>query len=182
MIKDYNTGREGYVALKLYMSKACDRVECIFVERVMIKLGFAVELVERIMHCISTVSFTANINGATIGNIIPSKGLRQGDPISPYLFLLCVEWLSALIKNASLNSQVMGLLVMGQGVCVSHLFFANDSLILHFKVWNSSLSFISAFFNSFRSELYSDNWEEYVSALLVISANLISFFLLVVSR
>lgn len=62
------------------------------------KLGFAKRWIHLIMQCVTSVTYAIKINGVPNGNIIPSRGIRQGDPLSPYLFLLCVEGLSALIK------------------------------------------------------------------------------------
>ena len=62
-------------------------------------MGFVDKWRALIMKCVTTVSYSIKINGKPRGYIVPSRGIRQGDPLSPYLFLLCVEDLSALIKN-----------------------------------------------------------------------------------
>ena len=81
------------------------------------------------MQCISSVTYAVRVNGKPSGHIIPSRGLRQGDPLSPYLFLICAEGLSALIKKATADGLLEGVSVCRGGPCLSHLFFANDSLI-----------------------------------------------------
>ena len=64
-----------------------------------------------------------------MGNIKPTRGLRQGDPLSPYLFLLCAMGLQGLIKKAETNDDIRGVSICRNGPRVSHLFFANDSII-----------------------------------------------------
>ncbi|KAK0579380.1 hypothetical protein LWI29_025445 [Acer saccharum] len=111
------------------MSKAYDRVEWAFLAKMMSRLGFSNSWVERMMNCISSVSFSFLVNGAICGTVKPTRGLRQGDPLSPYLFLLCAEGLSCAINSAVVQRSLSGFVCRKPGSIISHLFFADDSLL-----------------------------------------------------
>ena len=92
-------------------------------------MGFHEKLINLIMHCITTVSYSVLINGVAYGSIIPTRGLRQGDLISPYIFLMCAEGFSFLINDAARNKKISGISICRGCPRVTHLFFADDSLL-----------------------------------------------------
>ncbi|KAI5319682.1 hypothetical protein L3X38_039390 [Prunus dulcis] len=105
------------------MSKAYDIVEWTFIEAMIKRLDFNDRWVELIMDCISTVTYSVQVRGVASGMIVPSRGLCQGDPLSPYLFLICVEGLSALLSNALRIKRISGIFVAHGAPTISHLFF-----------------------------------------------------------
>lgn len=122
-------GKNGCCAFKLDMAKAFDRVNWKFIDNIMRKMMFPAHMITTIMDCISTVTYSVIINGQRYGQFNPSRGLRQGDPISPYLFLICSEGLSALIHQANTLNNITGVRASANGVMISHLLFADDSLV-----------------------------------------------------
>ena len=80
------SSKKGSLALKLDIRKTYDRVEWDFLNGIMSKLGLPNMWVERVISCVTTSSFSVWINGKAYRNIRPTKGLYQGDPLSPYLF------------------------------------------------------------------------------------------------
>ncbi|XP_031099854.1 uncharacterized protein LOC116004057 [Ipomoea triloba] len=95
------------------MAKAYDRMEWPYLRGMLLALGFAPEWV----------------NGEDIGQVIPTRGIRQGDPLSPYLFIICVEGLSLLLQQAEQQGLIHGCRVARGAPPISHLFFADDSLL-----------------------------------------------------
>ncbi|KAH9778879.1 reverse transcriptase domain-containing protein [Citrus sinensis] len=108
-IRQSKSKRNGLVALKLDISKAYNRVEWEFGKCTMQKLGFSEKWVKLIMNCITTASFSVLINGVAKGLIHPQRGLRQGCPLSPYLFIMCAEVFSNLMVNAENQNLINGL-------------------------------------------------------------------------
>ena len=128
-MKHKKVGKTGFMAMKLDMSKAYDRVEWNFLCRLMEKMGFEDRWIQLIYGCISSVSYSILVNGEPHGDIKPTRGLRQGDPLSPYLFLLVSEGLNGLIQQAMTAGDLRGFSLCRNGPRISHLFFADDTLL-----------------------------------------------------
>lgn len=116
-------GQEGDVALKLDISKAYDKVDWNFLKQRMQALGICNKWISWIMRCVTIVSYDVCFNGMSIGPIIPKRGLRQGDSLSPYLFLFSVEGLSNLLDNAAEAGRIHRCRISPQAPKITHLFF-----------------------------------------------------------
>ncbi|XP_042950259.1 uncharacterized protein LOC122282369 [Carya illinoinensis] len=141
-------GKEGYMALKLDMSKVYDRVEWCFLRAVLIKLGFGKKWVELVMHCIETVNYCLLVNGELQKIFSPTRGIRQGEPLSPYLLILCAETLSNLICKAEEMELIHGVPMARGQMRVSHLFSADDSLLFckaNAEEWRRMISLLRAY-------------------------------------
>ena len=125
----HQPGKGGFMALKLHMSKAYDRVKWSFLKQIMLRMGFHEQWVDLMMICVTSVSYSLLIDGEPSENIVPSRRIRQGDPISPYLFLLCSEGLHALFEKAAYDGLIRGISLCRNGPRLTHLFFADDSLL-----------------------------------------------------
>ncbi|CAH9116414.1 unnamed protein product [Cuscuta europaea] len=128
-LKRKRQGKTGLVALKLDMSKAYDRVEWPFLEGMMRHLGFEERWVRLVMECVTSVSYSIPFGDEDIEPSRPGRGLRQGDPLSPYLFLLVAEDLSVLLRRYETLGRIHGATVARGAPMISHLFFADDSLL-----------------------------------------------------
>ena len=123
-------GKRGYVALKLDMEKAYDRIEWDFLLNCLQQLGFDNKWINWVRECITTVTYSIIVNGESCGHFMPSRGLRQGDPLSPYLFLLCMDVLARRLYDHSLASKSgIGIKIAPAAIRIPCLFFADDSLI-----------------------------------------------------
>uniref|UniRef100_A0A2N9EM59 Reverse transcriptase domain-containing protein n=1 Tax=Fagus sylvatica TaxID=28930 RepID=A0A2N9EM59_FAGSY len=128
-MKNKHKGKSTHMATKLDMSKAYDRVEWGYLEAMMVRMGFHERWVSLIMNCLSSVQYAVLFNGCPTEAFFPSRGIRQGDPLSPYLFLLCAEGLMALLRKADLDFSLRGVAVCRNGPRVTHLMFADDCLL-----------------------------------------------------
>jgi hypothetical protein len=95
--------------LKRDSSKAYDRIDWLYLKEVMIKMGFTSRWIRCIMMCVETVDYYVIINDETVGHIFSIRGLIQGNPLSPYLFILCAEGLAALIRKSERRGDIHGI-------------------------------------------------------------------------
>ena len=111
------------------MVKAFDRVNWTYIRLILIQIGVPLQTVNWIMGCLTSATFAVLING-TPSNFFPaSRGLRQGCPLSPLLFILVIEGLSLLIADARRNGLIRGIQI-SSSLALTHLMFVDDVILL----------------------------------------------------
>jgi hypothetical protein len=115
-IQQGNSDRSNFCAYKLDLAKAYDRVDWRYLENVLVKLGFHWRWVQWVMECVTTVRYSVRFNGVLMDTIQPTRGLRQGDPLSPYLFLFVADGLSKVLQNEASNGSLQGVRVCRRAV------------------------------------------------------------------
>lgn len=114
---------------KIDFEKAYDRIDWDFLRLTLSEFGFPAPIINLIMSCITSSNLAVKWNGEWLESFAPTRGLRQGDPMSPYLFLLCMEKLALLIQSKVEGNRWLPTRVSPNGPAISHLFFADDCLL-----------------------------------------------------
>ncbi|XP_035834035.1 uncharacterized protein LOC118482599 [Helianthus annuus] len=117
------------VAVKIDLQKAYDSVNHEFIKNSLFHFGFHGKFVEWVMCCLDSVSYSVALNGNLYGFFRGEKGLRQGDPMSPYLFTIVMEVLNLIIKRKIRENDKFKFHWRCERVGLTHLCFADDLLI-----------------------------------------------------
>ncbi|OIT36177.1 hypothetical protein A4A49_16669 [Nicotiana attenuata] len=120
------------VMCKLDIEKAFDQLNWSYLLSILRKMGFGDKWLKWIKYCISTVKYSVLVNKGPVGFFSPQKGIRQGDPLCPFLFILAMEGLSKIIEKARQMQWIQGFNVgtnIGNIITISHLLYADDTLI-----------------------------------------------------
>lgn len=114
------------MALKIDLEKAYNKLEWSFIREMLIRVNLPQDMIDIIMSCISSVSTSILFSGEALDPIVPYRGIRQGDPLSPCLFILCIDYLGQLIEEKC-SAKLWNLVKASQsGPAFSHLLFADD--------------------------------------------------------
>ncbi|CAN1761157.1 Transposon TX1 uncharacterized 149 kDa protein [Linum perenne] len=115
--------------IKLDMKKAYDMVDWEGLDKIMRVMGFSDMWCNWINECIRTVQFSVMVNGAPTDNFKPSRGIRQGDPMSPFLFIILTNTLSFLIEKGISHGSLKGLKLNRRCPTLTHVLFADDTIL-----------------------------------------------------
>lgn len=114
--KRQKSGRQGLMAFKVDLEKAYDRVEWRFLEQILPKVGFDPHLTNLIMYCLRSTTLKVLWNGMQGEGFQPTRGLRQGDPLAPYLFVLCIEILAQQVQEKVASGKWKSIKSPGRGL------------------------------------------------------------------
>ena len=124
------------------MSKGYDRLSWNFIEAIFQKLGFSQQWIQLVMQCVTTVTYSILANGAPTEKFKPNCGIRQGDPLSPYILIICTNILSCMLQKLEDSGMLKGVAINKGGLPISHLMFTDD-IIIFFKVANQNIDKLS---------------------------------------
>lgn len=119
----------GVMVIKIDLEKAYDRISWDFIHYTLKEFKLNTDWITLIMNCVSNVNSFVLWNGESLPGITMGRGLRQGDPLSPYLFVLCMENLSNMIRIQTESGDWKGLKASNNCPPISHLFFADDLIL-----------------------------------------------------
>ena len=123
------SGAKGCMAIKIDLEKAYDRLRWTFIHDTLVQMRLPDSIIGIIMNCVTSCSLNILWNGEPTGAFYPTRGIRQGDLLSPYLFVACMEGLSQLIEASCNGGHWKGIPVCKGGPRLSHLMFADDVIL-----------------------------------------------------
>lgn len=124
------TGKLGWMTVKVDLEKAFDRLKWDYIHETLHGARLPLWMINVIMKCVTAPSMQVIWNGAPLPPFTPGRGIRQGDPLSPYIYVLCMERLSQSINQAVSEKQWRPLIIRKGGPPLTYLFFADDLLLV----------------------------------------------------
>eukprot|EP00253_Pinus_taeda_P035409 PITA_35409 len=129
VVHSLSSNRKVGVIMQLDITKAYDRLNWNYIKKNLIAFGFDHNWVRWVLALVTFSSFSILVNGSPSETFIPSRGLRQGDPLSPFLFILMMEGLGRSIKHAKEVGKIKGLQLSNRGQAWTHQQFVDNSML-----------------------------------------------------
>lgn len=129
VVHSLTSKRKAGMIVQLDIAKSYDKMNWIYIRKVLISFRFNHNRVRWIMALVTSSSFSIFVNGSPSETFIPSIRLRQGDPLSPFLFILMMEGLGRSIKNAKEAGKIKGLQLSNNGQALTHQQFVDDTML-----------------------------------------------------
>ena len=114
------SNKQAGMIIQLDLVKTYDKLSWSYIRAMLRAYGFDHNWIRWVMALVSTASFSILLNGSPSRTFLPSRGLRQGDPLSPFLFVLMMEGLGRAIKSASAEGRIQGLKLTIDGAASTH--------------------------------------------------------------
>lgn len=130
LLRHYKRKTSPTCLIKIDLTKAYDMVQWDFLQEMLEGYKFLVKFIQQVMECVTTGSFPININEEECGYFEGKRGLRQGDPLSPLLFVLVMKYFSRIMSRMSTLPDYR-FHVMRKGQQLTHLTFADDLVIFY---------------------------------------------------
>ncbi|PNX67320.1 cysteine-rich receptor-like protein kinase, partial [Trifolium pratense] len=138
VVDEARKSKKELMLFKVDFEKAYDSVDSGYLDKVMERMSFPTLWRKWIRECVSTVTASVLVNGSPTDEFPFERGLRQGDPLSPFLFLLAAEGLNVLMESMVARNLFEGFKIgENNSVSVSHLQFADDTLLIGGKSWGN---------------------------------------------
>lgn len=129
VVEEWKRCRKRGLIIKLDFEKAFDKLNWNYLLKIMERMGFPSKWREWVQECLSSARVSVLINGSPCDEFEMHKGVRQGDPLSPFLFIIAAEGLNWMIKKAEADGLVSGMPMGIDGPVITHLQFADDTLV-----------------------------------------------------
>ncbi|GLT34655.1 hypothetical protein SLA2020_091580 [Shorea laevis] len=129
-------GQKGAIVFKIHLHKAFDSVDWDFLHKVLIDFNIPAPWIRLIMFSVTSLQLSVLWNGKELPSFQPQRGLCQGDPFSPYLFIMVMEKLSHMIQSRVASNSWKPFHISRGGLALAHLFFADDLMLFY----NASLA------------------------------------------